>query len=346
MSPSSALDRCHELRRLVGEERKILVEFVVRLADFNRVKGWAELGYRSPWEFLRRELGLSEALASYRLTAADLVTRFPQIIAPLREGRLCVTNLIKLRDVLTEANCEEVLAQACGKPRREVEVIAAVYHPQPPAKEMLRRLPAPKPIELKLPAETVRVERPPTRRDVVKPLAPELHRLQVTVSNEFVEDLEQAKAVLSHKLPGADLAAVLHEGLRLILKAHRKRKALATKPRPAKAPAKPRSAGDRYIAAHVRRQVWTRDEGRCQEPLASGGVCGSTMQIEFHHLHEHARGGPASAANLSLRCKVHNLRAAERSYGATFMQKFRTPAQDQPLDPSEPPDGGVPAPGP
>ena len=58
--------------------------------------------------YLRRELGLSEAMASYRAAAAELVGRFPQIVELLRDGRLCLTNLIKLRDVLTEANCDEV----------------------------------------------------------------------------------------------------------------------------------------------------------------------------------------------------------------------------------------------
>src|SRR5690349_8693691 len=117
MSESSALDRSRELRALLGQERNSLVEFILRLSDFNRFKCWAELGYASLWMFLRNELGLSEAMASYRAAAAELVGRFPQIIEPLRDGRLCITNLIKLRDVLTEANCEEVLAQVAGKPR-------------------------------------------------------------------------------------------------------------------------------------------------------------------------------------------------------------------------------------
>jgi len=77
-----------------------------------RLKCWAELGYASLWLFLRKELGLSEAMASYRAAAAELVGRFPQIVEPLRDGRLCITNLIKLRGILTEENCEQVLGRA------------------------------------------------------------------------------------------------------------------------------------------------------------------------------------------------------------------------------------------
>src|SRR5262252_1555515 len=157
MSPSSAVDRSRELRALLGNERNALVEFILRLADFQRLKCWAELGYASLWLFLRKELGLSEAMASYRAAAAELVGRFPQIVDFLRDGRLCVTNLIKLRDVLTEANCEEVLAQVAGKPRRDVELVAAVYHPKPVTREVLRQLPEPRTVEVALGGTTVQV---------------------------------------------------------------------------------------------------------------------------------------------------------------------------------------------
>src|SRR5262245_15646163 len=328
MSPSSAVDRSRELRALLGSERNLLVEFILRLADFHRLKLWAELGYASLWLFLRNELGLSEAMASYRAAAAELVDRFPQVIEALRDGRVCITNLIKLRGILTEENCGEVLAKVAGRPTREVELMVAVYSPKLVARDTLRQLPPPKTVEVVLagtsedPSRTVEVELPSAPRDTVKPLAPTQHRLAVTVSSEFVQDLEQARAALSHKFPGADLATVLHEGLRLILKQQRKRKALTTSPRPRKTPARPR-AGDRYIPAEVRREVWSRDHGSCQEPLASGGICGSTHRVEFHHLKEHARGGSATSSNLTLRCSFHNIRAAEQSYGEAFMSRFR-----------------------
>src|SRR5215831_14680089 len=332
MSPSSAVDRSRELRALLGSERNALVEFILRLADFQRLKCWAELGYASLWLFLRKELGLSEAMASYRAAAAELVGRFPQIVGPLRDGRLCITHLIKLRGILTEENCEQVLAQVAGQPTGQVELMAAAYRPKPGVRDTLRPLSPPRTVEVALAAtsqtspRTVQVELSPARRDAVKPLAPAQHRLAVTVSSEFVQDLEQARAALSHKFPGADLGTVLHEGLRLILKEHRKRKALTGAPRPQTAPARPRPAVGRYLPAEVRRKVWSRDQGRCQEPHASGGICGSTHRVEFHHRKEHERGAPATSSNLTLRCQFHNFRAAEHSYGEQFMHRFRRSA--------------------
>ena len=37
MNPSSAIDRSRELAGLLGQERNSLVEFILRLADFNKL---------------------------------------------------------------------------------------------------------------------------------------------------------------------------------------------------------------------------------------------------------------------------------------------------------------------
>jgi len=39
---------------------------------------------------LHRELGLSKGAAFYRKTAAELVQRYPEVIEPLRQGKLCM----------------------------------------------------------------------------------------------------------------------------------------------------------------------------------------------------------------------------------------------------------------
>ncbi|MGB8932333.1 MAG: HNH endonuclease signature motif containing protein, partial [Anaeromyxobacteraceae bacterium] len=95
-------------------------------------------------------------------------------------------------------------------------------------------------------------------------------------------------------------------------------------------PAAPRS---RHINAAVRREVWIRDEGRCQFRLESGEVCGSTHRLQYDHVHPFALGGESSAANLKLACAAHNLLAARRVYGDELMDRFtrgasRPPAPD------------------
>jgi hypothetical protein len=60
--------------------------------------------------------------------------------------------------------------------------------------------------------------------------------------------------------------------------------------------------------------VWARDEGRCAF-IGADGRCRETGRLELHHLVPFARGGPASAKNLQLRCQAHNAYEAEQEFG-------------------------------
>ena len=98
--PSSELtSRLYELR---GEERRLLVEFLVYLGEVDRRRLYAELGFSSLFVFLSQHLGYSSSAAYRRSTAARLVARFPVVAEYLGDGRLSLTTLVELRDVLDE----------------------------------------------------------------------------------------------------------------------------------------------------------------------------------------------------------------------------------------------------
>jgi hypothetical protein len=71
----------------------------------------------------------------------------------------------------------------------------------------------------------------------------------------------------------------------------------------------------RYIPAGVRRQVWQRDGARCTYVSAFGERCRETAHLELHHDEPYARGGRATAENLRLVCRSHNLLEAEEDFG-------------------------------
>jgi 5-methylcytosine-specific restriction endonuclease McrA len=155
---------------------------------------------------------------------------------------------------------------------------------------------------------------------VVKPLTPDLRRLNVTVSAEFMAELEQVRAALSHKCPDGDFEQVVREAFKLVLERDRKRKALTDRPR---AQSETPGENDRYVPAAVKRAVWERDQGRCTWPMGDGEVCGSTHRLEFDHDLEVALGGKPTIGNVRLLCKTHNLMKAEQHLGRSFMAKFR-----------------------
>jgi hypothetical protein len=177
------------------------------------------------------------------------------------------------------------------------------------------------------PCPSVDLLPPPPPRDETVPLTGDLRRLHVTVSKRFLDKLEAARAALSHTHPGASMETILEAALDLVLAKDAKRKGLVAKPRPAGPTPSP---GDGYVPAAVRRAVWERDGGCCQWPLASGGVCGSTVRVEIDHVDPRHRGGCSTVENTRLPCRAHNDLAARRALGDACMDRFTGAAPPHP----------------
>ena len=72
-----------------------------------------------------------------------------------------------------------------------------------------------------------------------------------------------------------------------------------------------------------RREVFTRDEGRCTFTDAHGQRCRETRYLELHHLKPFAQSGENVASNLTLRCSAHNALAAEQDFGRELVSQKR-----------------------
>jgi hypothetical protein len=278
------------LAALLRREHDALAEFLVALADFDRRRAWAELGHSSLFYFLRRELRLSSAAAQYRKVAAELIQQIPGMVEPLRRGDLCLTSIIEASRVVTPENWETVLPRFYGLSRREaMEVVAELQpHPAPPLRTVVtpvRSTPVP-------------------RRDAAVPQA-------------LLRKLDEARDALSHAMPGATEAELLEAGLDLLLAQAAKRRGLVDKPQKKVRPSK----GDR-IPAHVRREVWKRDGGKCRWVLESGEMCGATRNLELDHIHPRSLGGPSTADNLRVVCRFHNQRAARLVLGDDLVDRY------------------------
>jgi len=369
------------LKVLLRTEQAAMAEFLVALADFDRRRGWESLGHANLFSFVRVELGLSRSGAYWRVSAARLVQRFPEVIAPLRDGRLCMSTTAELAKVLTKENQDTVLPRYFGLSAREAQEVTAELAPRQevPARDVVTRVEQGRVVQFAAPArpspehmlaatppmttapagESVqtfglqpalpsRSSAPPTRDDV-EPLTADLRRLHVTVSREFLQELEQARDGLSHAIPNATTEQVLQAALRLLLEKQARARGLVKKPRsvpqtpaPTMAPnetttpATPRTTIEpdamepihrrtdprEAIPADVRRAVWERDQGRCTWPLDSGGVCGSTHRLELDHVVPWAQGGAPTVANLRVVCHSHNSLAARQTFGERWMERY------------------------
>jgi hypothetical protein len=360
-----------------------MADFLVALAEFDRRRGWEALGHANLFAFLHVELRLSNSAAYYRQGAARLLQRFPQLIEPLGDGRLCLSTTGELAKVLTEENQAEVAPRFFGLSAREAQEVVAELQPrQVPATRMVvtRLVPQtvapstitnqPQPLLALIPEVPRHPDvAPPTQlptsgvdfggsarsvtpRDDVEPLTADLRRLHVTVSLQFLRDLEAARGGLSHAIPNATTEQVLLEALCLLLEKQARARGQVKRPRtrlaaaapcagapgepmvdPRQAPPPlapistesppPRRTGPREtITAAVRRAVWERDQGRCSWPLDGGGRCGSMHRLELDHIDPWARFGEPTADNLRVVCATHNRLAARLAFGERWMGRY------------------------
>ncbi|HET8538360.1 MAG TPA: HNH endonuclease signature motif containing protein [Anaeromyxobacter sp.] len=322
----NAFDFTKRLQDLLRREHVALAEFLLALAEFDERRLWVDLGHASLFDFLQRELRLSKSASFYRKTAVALVREFPEVAEALRAGKLCLMTVAEVARVLTRENRAEVLPRFFGLSKREAKELAATLLPRedPPLRAVVTPVRAPPlapafhlpvpPVAGSVAAPVLPVERPAARDSaapvaqqaaapeppapIVEPLTAELRRLHVTVTDRFLRKLDAVRAALSHSHPAAREEELLELGLDLLLERHDKRKGLVKKPREVPRP----STNPDHVPAHVSRAVWERDGGKCQWPLASGGVCGSTWRVEIDHITPRAAGGPSTVENCRLAC--------------------------------------------
>jgi hypothetical protein len=258
----TAREESSRLADLLRCEHHALAEFLIALAAFDRERKWVSLGYKSLFAFLTRELGLSKGAAYYRMTAAELVQRYPEVLEALREGKLCLTSIVELSKVIAPENWAEVLLRYFHLSKREAKEVTAELLPvaAPPLRTVVTALPAesgpafPLAASLGPTVETACSSVPVhpanllhanaavpggvhapcgagAKATKVEPLTADLSRIHVTVSRRLLAKLAAAKDALSHSHPGASEETIIETGLDLILERTARRRGLVKNPR-------------------------------------------------------------------------------------------------------------------
>jgi hypothetical protein len=314
-SPSLELLEARQLRdalkQLLRKEQAAMADFLMALADFDRLRGWEPLGHASFFAFLHFEMGLSNSAAFYRMSASRLIQRIPELVEPMASGRLCLSTTAELAKVVTEENWTEVAPRFFGLSAREArEVVAELQSREAPPLRAVVTLLAPPLLTLGSPQETpkstplARSACPPDQsscspspasfdtdpeslltseeelthptrglspRDDTEPLTAELRRLHVTVSRPFLKKLEAARDGLSHAIPGATMEQVLEAALDLLLEKQAKARGQVKRPRTTLATAAPREARLAIEVMAPRLENPTLTEGQ-QFPAANCSV--------------------------------------------------------------------------
>ena len=319
------------LGKLAREERRATAQLVAALAELERRRLYLAQGCSSLFTYCTKVLHLSEHAAYNRIEAARAAMRFPAILERLEDGSVTLTAVRLLAPLLTTENHGHVLAEACHKGKKQMDVLVAGLRPLPDAPAIVRRLPTaaaqshavlttdatatthPAAVLMaRTPIEATTTPRPPSA--TATPLTRERYKIQFTASREFHDKLRRAQAWLRHAVPTGDPAEILERALDLLLADVERRKLGMTE-----RPRTPRDlrTGSRHIPAAVKREVWKRDAGRCAF-VGTAGRCGEEAFLEFHHVVPFAEGGPATTRNIQLRCRAHNVYEAEQCFGRMF----------------------------
>ncbi|MBI3200745.1 MAG: hypothetical protein HYZ29_04310 [Myxococcales bacterium] len=316
---SSISDR--ELRErltaAVSAERMAAADVIFHLVELDRRRLYLEDACSSLFSYCVERLGYSEDGATKRVRVARLVPRFPRVLDELASGAIHLTGLFLLSGHLTEQNADRLLAEARGKSKRQIEEVIACWFPRPDvAATITPSVPGSVQVELSTMSGTGSAGPPPAPPDPaararVEPLSAASFRVEFTASTALRDKIEHARNLLSHAVPGGDLATLIERAIDELIAIETKRRSGAGKPRKHRET----QPGSRHVPVEVQRAVRERDEHQCTFVDAEGRRCSEKRFLTIEHVDPFALDGPTTAENCCLLCSSHNAHRARQVFG-------------------------------
>lgn len=317
------------IEKLVRTERKITHLILVHILEIEERKIFAELGYDSMYAYMTRGLGYSEASAYRRVQSARLLKQAPSITEKIESGTLnlsqltqvqkCIKESQKVGQLITSETTLEILNKLENKNTFETEKVLALEF-----------------------------DRPIQTHESIKPQQDNSVRLQVTLTQEQFQELEQAKSLLSHICHNGTwsevIATLAQEFNRRKLKGRTvgpvsREKDVNANLKPSHAPIFPNSVAKKnttqsfaatevgppsntptknrkYISVHTKRLLLNKAQNCCeyQDPLTQQ-KCHSKYKLQIDHILPWAKGGSDDSKNLRILCQTHNnARNREKNY--------------------------------
>ena len=295
-------------KALVSEDR-LTQEILEYLAEIERRRLFALRGYASLFMFCTQELGYSASSAQRRIASMRLIRQVPEAKEKLISGKV---NLCTLSQLYSFIKGEEKMRGLKMPQESKLELLAAIESKSQREceREFIKR--APLSIRLK-----------ESKRMVTE----ELTEIKFLASNELNSKLETLKNLFSHRNKTGTTAELIE-----ILADVALRKTVGTEAdRDIDVVSKSTSAakvekvlGSReFSKAEARRQVWARDQRRCQyvDPL-SGRKCLSPFRVQIDHIRPKALGGNDNVENLRVLCATHNQLCAIQTFSKKHISRF------------------------
>ncbi|MFZ5892607.1 MAG: hypothetical protein ACOY0T_16230 [Myxococcota bacterium] len=295
---------------LASRERGATAVVIEHLMEIDRRKLYLGEACSSLSAYCRERLGYSEDEAGKRVRVARLAQDVHQVLDELRARRIHLTGLFLLAPHLTSENADALLSEMRGKSRRKIERLLAARFPRCDVEDSVR------------PVATSE-----SGHQTLRPLSASSHLVQFTASNELIAKLERAREILSHVVPGGELAPIFERALDELILREEKRRLGAGAQRRRRA----LKDGSRHVPVEVARAVWQRDNSQCTFIDAEGRRCSERRFITIEHRFPYACGGAPTVENLCLLCSAHNAYTAELAFGSKYIEHKKRQSRPKPV---------------
>lgn len=252
---------------------RILLEDI---AEVDRRKLYAKIGFASLYEWLTKDLGLCNATAYRKMQTVRMMQSVPAVAAQIERGEVTLSAVANLQKAIASEEKlssvgvalerkHELIEKICGKSGREVEQILAREFP-----------------------EQLKSEAP------IRAVGADANLLRIYLTDLQVDKLSKVKELCGHSDFGASWAELIEKLSDEFIKRHDPALKAFKKSEP--------------ISWRAKRLRVFRSHGRRCEYVdpTSGRVCESTHLLEIDHVQPKSCGGGDELSNLRVLCRAHN----------------------------------------
>ncbi|MBC7467445.1 MAG: HNH endonuclease [Bdellovibrio sp.] len=284
------------LKKLVVNERELLVELLKHIAEVDRRKLHLTFAYPSLFEYLTKHIGYSNGSAQRRIDAARLANDVVQLGSNLETGQINLSQVTLLQKAIRQVQIEsgtkinastkvELIHELKGKTFSESEIIVSKAFD----------------LQIKTAAKTSHQQ-------------DESVRFEVTLTKEQFQKIEQMRQLLSNSLPNgswdqvleflADKVIAKNEKINLKANAINSNKLLKNKSE------QMNSINFQHARSAVKKsiqdEIFLRDEVCHYTDKVTNHKCGSKWNLNLDHIKPIWAGGTNDPDNLRVLCANHN----------------------------------------
>ena len=273
-------------------EKSATLVLLEHLAEIDRRRLYAEMGFPSLWIYVHELLGYSESQTSERVSAMRLMVKIPEVKKELEAGKISLTSTAKLathvrRERTGNTETLALLNEISGKTSREVD--------QHLAKNSL--------VEYQM--------------DKMKVITPKTTRIIIDVDQEFLDLMNRVRELKGNL--GSSTQELLKVSMQNLVKKNEVKQITKNELR-APEHSDPNS---RYIPAKIKNEIRLRSGDQCEYvDLNTQRRCSCKTKLEFDHIIPFMLGGQSSYENLRHYCPNHNKLSAIKQYGEQHMNPY------------------------